>query len=223
MKYLSARLARSVARLASYESRRQKFCRKTRFSRVSQTDFVARLASLTNRTLVARLARTNTNFNSRALRKSARILGQTLISCYELWFGLFMSLANCKTRNLNNISHFSFLARLMRLARLALILSREANLIFHKILTGKIAKRDSLTTLVTWLRTTTCQRVTPNPPLNSYVLLDTLRIPGFEIVDNCYSRDVMGDKTLPRTQGRWGGGGQVCLKVHMHEIFIVCF
>ncbi len=53
-------------------------------------------------------------------------------------------LANCETHKLHNISHFSLLARL---ARLALIFSREASLIFHKILARKIAKRDSPSTL----------------------------------------------------------------------------
>ncbi len=58
-----------------------------------------------------------------------------------------MRLANSETHKLLNISHFSLLARLVRLARLALIFSREASLIFHKILARKIAKRDSPSTL----------------------------------------------------------------------------
>jgi hypothetical protein len=61
-------------------------------------------------------------------------------------------LTNCETRKLDNISHFSLLARLVRLARLALIFSREASLIFYKILSRKIAKRDSLSTLYTCSR-----------------------------------------------------------------------
>jgi hypothetical protein len=57
------------------------------------------------------------------------------------------SLANCETHKLHNISHFSLLARLVRLAGLALIFSREASLI-SRILARKIAKRDSLSTLL---------------------------------------------------------------------------
>jgi hypothetical protein len=49
-------------------------------------------------------------------------------------------LVNCETRK-----HFSLPARLLRLA---LIFSREASLNFHKILARKIAKRDSLSTLL---------------------------------------------------------------------------
>jgi hypothetical protein len=82
-----------------------------------------------------------------------RILSLTLISRCELWLCLFLSLANarvtnCETRKLDSISHFSLLARLVRLTSLALIFSREASLIFYKILARKIAKRDSLSTLV---------------------------------------------------------------------------
>jgi hypothetical protein len=58
-----------------------------------------------------------------------------------------MTLLVCETRKLDNISHVSPLARLVRLTRLALIFSREASLIFYKILARKIAKRDSLLTL----------------------------------------------------------------------------
>jgi hypothetical protein len=56
-------------------------------------------------------------------------------------------LTNCETRKLDNISHISLLERLVRLTRLVLIFSREASLIFYKILARKIAKRDSLSTL----------------------------------------------------------------------------
>jgi hypothetical protein len=53
-------------------------------------------------------------------------------------------LTNCETRKLDNISHFSLLASLV----VSLIFSREASLIFYKILARKIAIRDSLSTLV---------------------------------------------------------------------------
>jgi hypothetical protein len=46
-----------------------------------------------------------------------------------------------ETRKLHNISHFSLL---MRLA----LIFREKRVSFHKILTRKIAKRDSLPTLI---------------------------------------------------------------------------
>jgi hypothetical protein len=59
----------------------------------------------------------------------------------------FASLTNCETHKLHNISHFSILARLVRLA---MIFSREASLIFHKILRRKIAKQYSLSTLTVW-------------------------------------------------------------------------
>ncbi len=59
-----------VVKIASDEPRRKIFCRKTSFSRVSQTNFVARLARLANRNFVARLARIITNFNSGVLRES---------------------------------------------------------------------------------------------------------------------------------------------------------
>jgi hypothetical protein len=61
-----------VARIASYESHRKKFCSKTHFSRVSQTNFVARLASLANKNFVARLAKIITNFNSGVLREPCK-------------------------------------------------------------------------------------------------------------------------------------------------------
>jgi hypothetical protein len=64
-----------VARIASYESRRNKFRSKTRLLRVSQTNFVVRLASLANRKFVASLARIITNFNSRVLRESCENFG----------------------------------------------------------------------------------------------------------------------------------------------------
>jgi hypothetical protein len=87
-----------VARLTSYESCRKKFRSKTCYAQVLQTNFVAILASLANRNFVVRLARIISNFNPGVLREScenlARILCQTLISRYELWFGLFASLTN---------------------------------------------------------------------------------------------------------------------------------
>ncbi len=58
-----------VARIAYYESRGKKFRRNARFSRVSQTNLEARLASLANRNFVARLARIITNFNSEVVRE----------------------------------------------------------------------------------------------------------------------------------------------------------
>ncbi len=141
-----------VAKIASYEPRRKKFRRKTSFSRVLQTNFVVRLASLANRNFIARLARIITNFNSGVLRESCENFSLTLISRCELWLCLLVSLANarltnCENCKLDNISHFSLLARLVRLTRLALIFSRDASLIFYKILVRKIAKEDSLSTL----------------------------------------------------------------------------
>ncbi len=58
-----------------------------------------------------------------------------------------MILLVCESRKLrdlqvHNISHFSLLVRL------ELLFTREASIIFHKILGRKIAKRDSLSTLV---------------------------------------------------------------------------
>jgi hypothetical protein len=65
-----------------------------------------------------------------------------------MWSYKHARLTDCETHKLDNISHFPLLARLVRLKRLALIFSREASLIFYKILARKIAKQDSLSNLV---------------------------------------------------------------------------
>ncbi len=97
-------------RIASYETHRKKFHSKTRFSRISQTNCVVRLASLANRNFVARLARIITNFISGVLRESCENFGLTLISHYELWFCLFASLENCKTRKLRDLQAWQYIA-----------------------------------------------------------------------------------------------------------------
>ncbi len=97
-----------VARLTSYKSRRQKFLSKTRFSRVSQTNskqdlllasladkFVARL---TNRNFVARLARINTNL------KIARLASFTIFCIFPFsrdsqWY--FREKQHCKAGEAN--------------------------------------------------------------------------------------------------------------------------
>ncbi len=74
-----------VARLTSYESRRKKFRRKTCYARVSQTNFVARLASLANRNFVVRLARIITNFKCGVLRESGENFVSNTNFCRNLW------------------------------------------------------------------------------------------------------------------------------------------
>jgi hypothetical protein len=66
------------------------------------------------------------------------------------------------------------LARLVRLARLALIFSREASNIFHKILARKIAKRDSLSTLVQ-IRV----RIKIGALVSHFILCFNIKITGF--------------------------------------------
>jgi hypothetical protein len=68
----------------------------------------------------------------------------------------------------DNISHFSLL---VRLARLALIFSREASLIFHKILARKIAKRDSLSNLARRLDSASHVFLRPTPGLDRISVL----------------------------------------------------
>ncbi len=122
-----------------YETR-SKSCNKILYQ-VLQINFVARLASLANKNFVARLARIITNFNSGALQESCENFGSK--NNFSLWIMILLVCESCK---LHNISHFSLF---VRLARLALIFSQEASLIFHKIPATKIAKQDSLSTLLT--------------------------------------------------------------------------
>jgi hypothetical protein len=156
-----------VARLTSCESHRQKFRSENREKQVSLRNFVAKIASYESlrKKFCSETRKSRKRVSLRDSRESlliltleswenlGRILSLTLISRCELWLCLFVSLTNarltnCEARKLDNISHFSLLASFVRLAKLALIFSREASLIFYKILARKIAKRDSLSTLL---------------------------------------------------------------------------
>ncbi len=67
--------------------------RKTSFSRVSQTNFVVRLASLANRNFVARLARSLLILTFESSENLARNFCLSQISRCELWLCLFVSQA----------------------------------------------------------------------------------------------------------------------------------
>jgi hypothetical protein len=100
-----------AVRIASYESRRKKFFSKARFLRFSQSNFEED-ASHANRNFVARLARIITNFNSRVLREFW-VQHLFLAVNYDfpcLRVSQLARLANCETRKLWNSQASQYIA-----------------------------------------------------------------------------------------------------------------